>query len=176
METEVEDRATAAEKTEFSRPSELENEVTRLFHAPPDRVFRFFTDPATLPYAFASDLSKVTVEKLEVRPGGHYSVLIHFKDGPMRFSGEYREIDPPRRIVNTFEASIWPGVVAMETDTFERVGDFTRARVRYKFASREDRDRMEGAGGEGGIADVWDYIDRLLQQSLPSASDAKVRA
>ncbi len=152
-------------KTEFSRVSELENEVTRLFHASPERVFRFFTDPATFPYVFSPDLSRVTMEKMDLRPGGSYSAVVRFPNGvTMRFSGEFREIDPPRRIVNTFSASSWPGVVALETDTFEPVGPFTRVRVRYRFASREDRDRMGGSGGEGGTADVWDHIDRLLQQ------------
>ena len=175
METEVDDRASTPQATKFSRPSELENEVTRLFHAPPERVFRFFTDPATLPYAFAPDLRKVTVEQMDIRTGGRFSVVVHFTSGPMRFSGEYREIDPPRRIVNTFEASIWPGVVAVETDTFERVGDFTRVVVRYRFASREDRDRMKGSGGEGGIDEVWENIDRLLQQAQTSGSDGRSR-
>lgn len=154
-------------KTEFSRVSEVENEVTRLFHASPDRVFRFFTDPATFPYVFSPDLSRVTMEKMDLRPGGSYAAVVRFPNGTtMRFSGEFQEIDPPRRIVNTFSASIWPSVVALETDTFEPVGAFTRVRVRYKFATREDRDRMSGTGGEGGTSDVWDHIDRLLQGGL----------
>ena len=173
MDTEVENRADAPAETKFSRPSELENEVTRIFHAPPERVFRFFTDPATLPYAFGRDLSKVTVETMDIRPGGRYSVVVHFRDGPMRFSGEYREIEPPRRIVNTFEVSRWSGVVAIETDTFEPVGEFTRVVVRYRFASREDRDRMQGSGGEGSTDEVWDNIDRMLREALERESEAR---
>lgn len=173
METEVADRASISPETKFSRVSELENEITRVFHASPERVFRFFTDRATLPYAFARDLSKVTVEEMDIRPGGRYSVVVRFASGSMRFSGDYREIEPPRRIVNTFEVSAWPGVVAIETDTFEPVGEFTRVVVRYRFASREDRDRMRGSGGEGSTEEVWDNIDRMLRETLERESAAR---
>lgn len=171
METEVESRPDGADKGEFARASELENVVTRVFHARPERVFRFFTDPATFPYVFSPDPSRVTIEELALRPGGRYSVVVRFPNGvTMRFTGEFREIDPPRRIVNTFSASSWGDVVALETDTFEPVGEFTRVTVRYRFPTRADRDRMRGADGEGGTFEVWDHIDRLLQEPTDQES------
>ncbi len=165
METEVESRPAGVDKGEFARAGELENVVTRVFHARPERVFRFFTDPATFPYVFSPDPNRVTIEELALRPGGRYSVVVRFPNGvTMRFKGEFQEIDPPRRIVNTFSASSWGDVVALETDTFEPVGEFTRVTVRYRFPTRADRDRMRGGDAEGGTFEVWDNIDRLLQE------------
>src|SRR5271170_1180175 len=103
-------RGRAHEPIVFSQPSAVENQVSRIFRAPPERVFRLFTDAATLPYVFAPDPRSVTIEKLEFRKGGHYSIAVKMNDGStVRFYGEYREIDPPRRVVNSFEVDMFPG-------------------------------------------------------------------
>lgn len=163
MEAAANTRMSDHEPTIISQPSELENAVSRLFHAPQDRVFHLFTDLETLPYVFAPDPKRVTVEKLDFRPGGSYSILVHMDDGtPMRFHGTYLEVSPPRRVVNTFEVSSTPGVVAVETDEFEKVGDFTRVTVRWKFPSREDRDKMAGPEMEAAVETMWNNAAALL--------------
>jgi uncharacterized protein YndB with AHSA1/START domain len=67
----------------------VENPVTRIIRAPPERVFHRFTDPATLLHLFAPDLRSATVEKLEFRKGGQYSMRVTMDDGSsVRFQGE----------------------------------------------------------------------------------------
>ncbi len=68
----------------FSQPGPSENRVSRIFRAPPERVFRLFTDPATLPYVYAPDPKSVTIEKFEFRKGGQ--VLLSGQNG-RRFLG-----------------------------------------------------------------------------------------
>jgi uncharacterized protein YndB with AHSA1/START domain len=166
VEASVNERATSRETTVFSRLNDLENQATRLFHAPPERVFQLFTAPETVALVFTTDPTRATVERYEFRPGGNYSIVVRRGDGTdCRFQGEFLEIDPPRRVVNTFEVSVWPGVRAVETDEFERVGQSTRLTVRWKFSSRADRDQMKGVGGPGGLAEQWDIIDDLLART-----------
>ena len=162
------------ETIEFSQPSVIENRVSRIFRAPPARVFHLFTDPATLPYVFAPDPSSVTIEKMDFRKGGKYAIRVKQDDGSsVRFHGEYREIDPPRRVVNTFEVDMFPGASAVETDTFEPVGDFTRVTVRWTYTRQEDRDKMWGTDVERVITAMWENVDELL---LETGSNAPVNA
>ncbi len=152
------------ERAVFSQPDELENAASRLFHAPIDRVFRVFTDPLYAPSIWAENPADVKVEEMDVRPGGRFSILVRNRDGSTTgFSGEYLEIVPPRRIVNTFLVTDLPGTVAVETDEFEPVGDRTRLRVRWRFASRKERDGMYGPEFERSIETAWAAVDRLLE-------------
>jgi uncharacterized protein YndB with AHSA1/START domain len=154
----------------ISRPSPVETQVSRIFRAPPERVFRLFTDAATLPYVFAPDPRTVTVEKLEFRKGGQYSIRVRNDDGSsIRFQGEFHEIDPPRRVVNSFEVDAFPGVRAIETDEYEPVGDFTRVTVRWKYLREEDRDQMAGPEMERAVTAIWDHLDELLAKGIPEA-------
>lgn len=158
----------------FSQPSELENQVSRIFRAPPERVFRLFTEAATLPYVFAPDPSTVTIERLEFRKGGKYSIRVQMEDGSfVRFRGEYREIDPPRRVVNTFEVDVLPGAVAVETDDFEPEGDYTRVTVRWRYNRTEDRDKMAGPEMERAVTAMWENVDALLERGPPAAAGAR---
>jgi hypothetical protein len=59
----------------------VENPASRIFRAPPERVFRLFTDTATIPYVLAPYPRSVTIEKLDFRKGGHYSFLVKMDDG-----------------------------------------------------------------------------------------------
>lgn len=162
------------EPTIFSQPSEVENRVTRVFRAPRERVFHLFTDPATLPYVFAPDPQSVTIEKLDFRKGGHYSIACKLEDGStIRFRGEYREIDPPRRVVNTFEVDMFPGAHAIETDEFEAVGDFTRVTVSWKYTRQEDRDKMAGPQMEQAVTAMWDNVDKLLEKGSTELAEAR---
>jgi uncharacterized protein YndB with AHSA1/START domain len=161
------------EPIEFSQPSPVENQVIRIFRAPRERVFHLFTDPATLPNVFAPDPNSVTIEKLEFRNGGKYSIRVKQEDGTsVRFHGEYLEVTPPHRVVNTFEVDMFPGASAVETDEFESVGDFTRVTVRWKYQRQEDRDKMSGPEMERAVTAMWDHVAELIEKGLPAAPNA----
>jgi uncharacterized protein YndB with AHSA1/START domain len=167
-------RGRPQEPTVFSNPSAVENQVSRLFHAPIERVFRMFTDPANLPYVFSTHPETVTIEKLDFRKGGLYSISVKQEDGSStRFHGEYLEIDPPRRVVNTFEVDRLPGSTAVETDEFEPVGNFTRLTVRWKFQNQAARDRMGSPQAEQAITTMWDQFAERVEMGLTALAEAK---
>ena len=164
MEGAAESRPRHLEPTKFSQPSDVETEVSRVFRAPLERVFRVFTDRATLPYVWSADPGRVTIETLEFRPGGRYAIVVQEKGGgSIRFHGEYLEVVPPHRVVNTWHVSTLPGLEAIETDRFEPVGGFTRVTICWKYASREDRDKMAGPEMEAAAIALWDNVDDLLE-------------
>jgi uncharacterized protein YndB with AHSA1/START domain len=169
------DRRRPHEPITFSRPSPVDREVTRIFRAPVERVFRLFTDRATLPYVMAPDPNAVTIEQLEFRKGGKFSIRIKQADGSsIRLHGEYREVDPPHRVVNTFEVDALPGFSALETDDFEPVGDFTRLTVRWKYQRPEDVEKMAGPALERAVTAMWETVDDLLEKGLPTLAPTEV--
>jgi uncharacterized protein YndB with AHSA1/START domain len=161
-------RKSTLEPIEISQPSDLENQVSRIFHAPRERVFRLFTDPATLPVVWSPDPSRVTVESVDFRTGGRFAIRVRGEDGTStRFSGEFLEFVPPRRVVNTFMADTSPGSMAVETDEFESVGEDTRVTIRWKFQRREDRDQMAGPRMEAAITAMWNRVAEILDEGGP---------
>jgi uncharacterized protein YndB with AHSA1/START domain len=76
--------------------------VRRTLSAPPERVFAAWLEPATLarwlsPFADA----EATVDS---RVGGAFRVVMRGSGREIEHTGEYREIDPPRRLVFTWSS------------------------------------------------------------------------
>lgn len=157
-------RPRSGEPIRLSQPSDRENAASRRFRAPIDHVFRVFTEPAFAPAIWAPNPADAEIEAMEVRPGGRYSIRVKQPDGStVRFFGEYIEVVPPQRIVNSFEVSALPGARSIETDEFVSEGEYTRLSVRWKFDSREDRDRMYGPDLESALTTAWTAVDHLLE-------------
>lgn len=79
--------------------------LTRVLAAPPERVWRAFTDPAALAAWFWPQRFATTAET-DLRVGGRYRI-----DGPgagMAVGGKYVSVEPPSRLVFTWR---WDGEV-----------------------------------------------------------------
>ncbi len=125
-------------------------QISRALPAPPDRVWRAFTDPAALAAWFWPERFATTAET-DVRVGGRYRI-----DGPgagMAVSGEYVSVEPPNRLAFTWR---WDGETEETLVTLELVatGDGTRLALTHERFS-DDADRDNHAKG-------WsDCLDRL---------------
>lgn len=79
-------------------------------HAAPERVFGALTDPAELTSWWSVPDEYVTREaEVDVRPGGRYVIRgtsVHL--GTIEVTGEYRVVDPPRRLSYTWTPD-WDG-------------------------------------------------------------------
>ncbi len=74
--------------------------LSRRFKAPREAVFHAFTDPAALAKWFGPEGVSVGNVKIDLRPGGAYSMAFNQADGGSHgLSGVYREISPPERLV-----------------------------------------------------------------------------
>ncbi len=148
----------------LTMPSDREIVMTRVFDAPRQLVFKACTDPKLIPQWWGLRSNSTTVDKMDVRPGGVWRFVQRDADGnEYAFNGEYREIVPPERLVNTFEFEGVPGHIVVDTATFEELpGGKTRLTVTSLFASVEDRDGMLASGMEGGAIETWDRLAELL--------------
>lgn len=143
--------------------SDIEIAMSRVFDAPRDLVFQAYTTPEMVAQWWGQRASTTTVDALDLRPGGQWRFVQREADGTeYAFRGEYREITPPERLVNTFEFEMMPGHVIVDTVTFEDVEGKTRVTATSLFQSVEDRDGMLASGMEGGANESWDQLAELL--------------
>lgn len=99
-------------------------EITQRIEAPPEIVFAYLTDSQR----FVRWMGVGAV--LDPRPGGRYRIDV---DGAHIVSGEYQEVDPPRRLVMTWgwegHPTVPPGSTTVEiTLTPERGATVLRLR------------------------------------------------
>ncbi|MDP1848239.1 MAG: SRPBCC family protein [Solirubrobacteraceae bacterium] len=147
----------------ITTPTEREIRIERIFEAPRDRVFAVFTDPELIPEWWGLRDSTTIVDKMDVRAGGDWRFISRGSDGSeTAFRGSYREISPPERVVQTFEWEGMPGYVALETATFEDLGERTKLVTTSLFYTTEERDGMLGSGMEYGVNETYARLDELL--------------
>jgi uncharacterized protein YndB with AHSA1/START domain len=155
---------TSSATTKVSLPSDLEILVTREFDAPRDIVYKTMTDPKLIPQWWGPRSDKITVDKMEVRPGGKWRFVATQADGTTyAFRGEYREIVPGEKIVQTFEFEPMAGHISVETWTLTDLpGGRTLFTTRSVFSSKEDRDGMVQSGMESGLRETYERLDEVL--------------
>ncbi|MFO0636636.1 MAG: SRPBCC domain-containing protein [Nannocystaceae bacterium] len=154
-------------KAMITTPSDRTVRIERIFDAPRERVWRALTDPAQLACWWGRG-NPLVIERFDLRPGGHWRFVEHSDHGVHGFEGRFAEIDPPSRVVQTFEWDGLPGHVALETMTLEDLGDGrTRMVVLSLFHTVEDRDGMLHSGMEGGLAQSHAALDAVLAGTAP---------
>ena len=138
-------------ETTVTTPSELEIRVERVFDAPREHVFSVWTDPDLIPGWWGSN---TTVEEMDVRPGGRW----RFNTAHGVVEGEFREVEPPSRLVQTFQNHL-------QTLEFEDLGDErTKLTQTMRFATAEERDTTMNYGVEEGAKGGFARIDAVLQE------------
>src|SRR5216110_524177 len=144
-------------KSKPVRTSERELVTTYIFDAPSELVWKAWTDPKLIPRWWGPRRYTTTVEKMEVRPGGTWRFIQRDAEGNVYgFHGEYKEVVPPKRIVDTFEYEGMPGHVLVESATFEEI-DARRTGERARHhpdLRRAARTRVEGMYGPGRDEEV----------------------
>jgi uncharacterized protein YndB with AHSA1/START domain len=155
---------TSSATTKVTLPSDLEILVTREFDAPRDVVYKTMTDPKLIPQWWGPRRDAITVDKMEVRPGGKWRFVATQPDGTTyAFRGEYRELIPGEKIVQTFEFEPMAGHISVEAGTLTDLpGGRTLFTTRSVFTSKEDRDGMVQSGLESGLRETYDRLDEVL--------------
>jgi uncharacterized protein YndB with AHSA1/START domain len=133
-------------------------ELERRIDARPETVFSFFTDPERFIRWQGVDA------ELDARPGGVFRLTVTGRSRVVA-SGEYLEVDPPRRVVFTWGwkqidglpegmAGLEPGTSTVEV-VLSPEGDGTILRLRHSGLPTEANKAVHGQG--------WDStLDRLV--------------
>lgn len=146
-------------------PSAREVVMTRVFNAPRELVFKAHTDRTMVAQWWGQRNTTTIVDKMDVRPGGEWRFVQRDADGnEWGFHGEYLEITPVERLVQTFEFEGMPGHVVEDTAVFDDLGGKTRITTTSLFATPEDRDGMIQSGMESGANESWDRLAELVEK------------
>ena len=154
-----------AQKLIVTTPTDREIVMTRVFDAPRELVFKAYTDPELIPRWWGPRDLETIVDRMDFRVGGTWRYINRDKDGnEYAFNGEYREIDPPSRLVSTFEFEGMPGHVVLDTLTLDEQDGKTTLTTVSLFQSAEDRDGMIETGMEEGAGQSMDRLAELLNE------------
>jgi uncharacterized protein YndB with AHSA1/START domain len=102
-------RTMGEERTQMSENhghSVREAVITRVFDAPPQLVWKAWTEPARFAQWFGTPpfTTPVSAISMDVRPSGEWRAIQMAEDGTrLPFVGTYREVIEPERLVFTFE-------------------------------------------------------------------------
>ncbi len=79
-------------------------------------------------------------------------------------SGDFLEVSPPDRLVQTFGMEGPYGKPFIQTIELERVGDGTRLAITSRFDTTEERDGILAYGAEKGAVGGWARLDAMLKR------------
>ncbi len=116
--------------------SENQVVVKKVIKASPEEVFEAFTDPEIMTkWFYPFEGWRVEVEN-SLRVGGTYSIVMFEPDGgKYEHRGEYRAIQPPERLVFTWNSELVQGTVV--TVTLAQVKNGTEVTIRHDLLDTE---------------------------------------
>ena len=141
----------------------------RMFEAPRERVFQAWTDPEELKAWWGPEGFSVSIDQIDVHPGGTWRFTMHGPDGvDYPNTIVYEEIDYPRRLVYLHSGS---GSTADDpsfrtTVTFDDMAGNTVLTMRGVFTTAEDRDLVVDRHHaiEGGNQTLGRLADHLASR------------
>jgi uncharacterized protein YndB with AHSA1/START domain len=162
--------ATMVERAEVMVPSDSEVEVVRSFKAPRALVYRAYSEPALLRrWMLGPPGWSMPVCEMDVRVGGAYRWRWrNDEDGSeFGFSGVFRDVDPPARVVHTqsFDPGTTggaPGDEAIVTATMVEENGITTVTTRIDFGSKAGREAAMATGMTDGMEQSYQLLDRAL--------------
>jgi uncharacterized protein YndB with AHSA1/START domain len=156
-------------KSTVSLPNDRDVVVIRSFNAPRELVFEAWTTPALLQrWMLGPPGWTMPVCEMDVRPGGKYRWRWRSDaDGTeFGFSGEFREVVRPSRIVHVERYD--PGDVggemgeALVTTEFTEERGVTTHRMTIRYDSKQARDAALETGMTDGMEQGYERLDELL--------------
>lgn len=150
-------------KTTFTTPSDLELVATRVVNAPRQLVWDVHTKVEHVPnWMLGPEGWTMPVCEIDLRPGGEWHFVWRMADGEtMDMRGEYREIEPPSRLVQTEN---WGGDWAESLNTMILTEEDGRTTITTSvvYPSKEARDRAMATGMTEGWAAAYDLLDEYV--------------
>ena len=142
---------------------------TVVLDAPRELVFRAYTDPKLFVQWWGPARYTNVIDKFDARSGGEWRVIQRAADGSeYAFHGVNHSVEAPERICQTFEYEGVPGHVALQTATFEALGNKTRVTAQIVFQSVMDRDGMVASGMKSGADESMERLAELLEKMKTS--------
>jgi uncharacterized protein YndB with AHSA1/START domain len=143
--------------------------IWRDFAATPQQLLRAHTDAELFARWVGPDSTSTRIDHWDCRTLGSYRYVCEHDGVDYAFRGTFPEVSD-RRIVQTFTYEGMPDAVALETMTFEDLGEGrTRLHAFSLCDSFEGRDGMLSSGMDTGVHDGYAKLDALLAEGAVDA-------
>ena len=140
--------------------------IVRDFDAPPDRVFRAWTDRDLVARWLGPKDTAMNLKDWDATTGGRFRYeAVRGGEVIASFYGSFHEVRPHERLVQTFTWQGAPDGVSLDCMTFEDLGDGrTRVIGLTVVESFETRDAILASGMERGVLDGYEELDAILAE------------
>jgi len=147
----------------IAEPGKTSFSTRRVVDAPRALVFEAFTKCEHLKrWMGPCHLTMVSCET-DLRVGGRYRFVFRAPDGnEVGFSGEFKEIVRPERVVRTFVFEPMPDAAALETLELEEHDGRTTIKTTTVHKTVENRDGHVQSGVDKGMTEGYARLDELL--------------
>jgi uncharacterized protein YndB with AHSA1/START domain len=156
---------TSSGSAKVTLPTDTQILITREFDAPKHLVYRAYTTPELIERWWSGERGEVTKVEVDLRVDGTWRyVMIGNEGDEVAFHGEFREIVPNERIVNTeiYEGVPDPGDDApVVTTTFTESGGRTTLTQLTECGSKDVRDMIIESGMETGMQEAMDKLEQV---------------
>jgi uncharacterized protein YndB with AHSA1/START domain len=140
--------------------------IRRDFAATPAQLMRAHTDPDLFARWIGPDSLTTRIDHWDCRTLGSYRYVAERDGEEYAFRGTFPLIGDDR-LVQTFTWEEMPEAIALETLTFEDLGDGTTRLHAFSLAdSFEARDAMLASGMELGVREGYRKLDALLVEDV----------
>ena len=154
-------------KAEVTLPADDQIRVVREFDAPANLVYRAVTEPELVKRWWGAQRGAMTVAEIDLRVGGKWRYVMDASNGQeVGFHGEFREIVPNERIVQTeaYEGIPDPDESAnVNTMTLVEADGRTTMEVLIQCVNKESRDMQIASGMEEGMQESYDGLEDVAK-------------
>jgi uncharacterized protein YndB with AHSA1/START domain len=146
-------------------PADNQILITREFNAPRRLVWQAYTTPDLVKRWWSGQKGTVTSADIDLRVGGKWRYVMVANEGfEVAFRGEFREIVPEERLVNT---EIFEGIpdaddhAGLVTLTFTETDGRTLIEMLCEYRDKADRDAVVDSGMESGMQESMDALEQV---------------
>ena len=127
---------------------------------PPDRVFQALASREIIEWWVNPGVFDTREWSGDVRVGGRWRASGIARGAPYALEGEFLEVDPPRKLVQTWHRVGMPGAPSTVTYLLEAIGGGTRLTVRHTGIAAADQ--------RSNVGDGWRSSFDRLAEILPT--------
>lgn len=134
-------------------------QIVRTFDAPPQRVFDAWTDREQWKAWIGPEGMHCEVPLLDARVGGRFEVKMQLSDGNIvPVAGEFRTVEPPRRLVFTWGWDGDPERTSLITLSFRDVGGRTEMTLRQEGLGSVENRNAHGKGWNSALNKLAAFV------------------
>jgi uncharacterized protein YndB with AHSA1/START domain len=136
--------------------------IERDFATPASLVWRAITEPECVRRWWHASRGEITECEIDLRVGGMWRYAMRpFRGEEFAFYGEFLEIVPNQRLVQTETFAPFPDAAATNTTTLSERNGVTHLRILVQHTTVQARDMHINSGMEAGLQDAFDLLEQV---------------